>query len=160
MHSRKSQLKMAETLGVIFVFLVLVVFGFMFYARFQRATFKTVLQEEQEKRSVEGAQRAFTLPELQCAANNIVIDNCIDILKLEALSRMVQADSALHLSYYDFFESSKIAVKQLYPGMQEWNLYERTTNNSGSLFTPLPVSLYDPIARRYNMGVVEVTYYP
>ncbi|MBI2546283.1 hypothetical protein HYV81_03825 [Candidatus Woesearchaeota archaeon] len=156
----RAQLKMAETLGVIFVFLILVIFGFMFYAKFQRATFKTVLQEEQEKRSVEVAQRAFSLPELQCAANNIMIDNCIDILKLEALSRMLQADSALQLIYYDSFESSRIVVKQLYPARQEWKLYERTTNSSGSLFTPLPVSLYDPVAKRYNMGVVEVTYYP
>lgn len=160
MRKTKSQLKMAETLGVIFVFLILVIFGFLFYAKFQRVTFKTQVQEEHEKRSVEIAQRAFSLPELQCSANNIVIDTCIDLLKLEALSTMLQTDQSLKLRYYDAFASSTVTVKQLYPSTKEWKLYERTINGSASLFTPLPVSLFDPISKQYRLGVVEVRYFP
>ncbi len=158
--SRQGQLKMTETIGVMFVFFVLVIFGFIFYAKVEGVNYKGAVQDENEKKSVEIAQRAATLPELQCSSNNIVTDNCFDILKLDAMSSALKADNNLQVTYYDYFESSKLLVKQLYPANKEWVLYQRTVNNTGSLFTPLPISLYDPITKRYNFGVLEVTYYP
>lgn len=156
----KAQVKMTETIGVMFVFFLLVVFGFVFYARIQASNYQNTLIEENEKRAVEVAQRASTLPELQCSSNNIVTDNCIDIQKLESMSNMLKSNQDLQISYYDSFESSRLIVKQIYPSKKEWLIYERIVNNTGFLFTPIPLSLYDPINNRYNFGILEVTYYP
>lgn len=156
----KAQVKMTETIGVMFVFFLLVVFGFVFYARIQASNYQKTLIEENEKRAVEVAQRASTLPELQCSSNNIVTDNCIDIQKLESMSNMLKSNHDLQISYYDSFESSRLIVKQIYPSKKEWLIYERIVNNTGFLFTPIPLSLYDPINNRHNFGILEVTYYP
>ena len=157
--SSKGQIKMTETIGVIFVFLVLVIFGFIFYAKVQGINYRGAVQEENEKRSVEIAQRAATLPELQCSSNNIITDNCFDLLKVELMKDSL-AHAQTQVDYYETFQLSRLLIRQLYPGKKEWLLYERNVSNTGSLFTPLPISLYDPIAKRYNFGVLEVTYYP
>ncbi len=156
----KAQIKMTETIGVMFIFFLLVIFGFVFYARIQATSYQGLIIEENEKRAVEVAQRAFTLPELQCSSNNIVTDNCIDILKLEAMSNMLKADQTLQVNYYDNFESSKLIVRQIYPIKKEWLIYDRNVTGTGYLFTPIPVSLYDPVSNKYNFGILEVTYYP
>jgi len=156
----KAQVKMTETIGVMFVFFLLVIFGFVFYARIQASNYQNTLIEENEKRAVEVSQRASTLPELQCSSNNIITDSCLDILKIESMSNMFKSSQDLQISYYDSFESSRLIVKQIYPSKQEWLIYERTTNNTGFFFTPIPVSLYDPINNRHNLGILEVTYYP
>jgi len=157
---KKSQMKMMETIGIMFVFFILVTFGFIFYAKMQEINYQSSIIEENERKAVEVALRASSLPELQCSSNNIVTDNCLDILKIEAMSSIIRMDNSLQIKYYDSFESSKLVVKQIYPFSNEWIIYQRVVNDTGSFFTPIPISLYDAINNKYYFGVLEVTYYP
>ena len=150
---------MTETIGVMFVFLLLVIFGFLFYMRFQAASFEGVKTEEYGKRSIDVAQRSLTLPELQCSSDNIIIDDCMDIVKLTILSNMMKESSELQNDYYDKFQSSTIQIQQVYPSKNAWTVYNRSVNATNRFATQIPISLYDPMSKRYSFGVMNLTYY-
>ena len=154
---QKSQMKMTETIGVMFVFLVLVIFGFLFYTRFQAAGFQGIQAQEYEKRSIDVAQRTLNLPELQCSSNNIVTDVCLDTLKLDIFNKSIQSQ-AIQSDYYDVFASSTILVQEIYPDKHSWVIYNKK-GNSTAISTMMPILLYDPGLKHYNFGFLNLTYY-
>ena len=77
---------MTETIAVLFIFFVLLLFGMIFYYRYQ----STAIQEKKEELLAERAMgttlRVLFLPELMCTQFTAEpIDNCIDGLKLQQL---------------------------------------------------------------------------
>ena len=157
MESKKSQIKLFETIAILIVFFFIVAFGLVFYSQMQSRGVKSELQERYELRSMNTAQLANYLPEIQCSSENIVVDNCFNLVKLEHFSE-VASDSRLY--YYNLFYSSNITVMQVYPSEKSWKLYSNVqpdwTENSKS---QIPILLYDPIEKRYNTGVVLIEVY-
>src|SRR3989338_5778396 len=85
-HTRNGQVRMTETIAVLFIFFVLLLFGMIFYYRYQ----STAIQEKKEELLAERAMgttlRVLFLPELMCTQFTAEpIDNCIDGLKLQQL---------------------------------------------------------------------------
>ena len=90
MH-RKSQIHMLETIAVLAVFFILVILGFVFYTKMYKSGVEEEKEETIELSAVKIAQRAATLPELQCSENDVVRDNCVDRLKLYAAEYIMQS---------------------------------------------------------------------
>ena len=154
MKTRKSQIQIGETIAVLFVFFILIVMGFLFYVKVIKSNIEIEQEELSQLRSVGIAQRIMFLPELQCSEDNIVIDNCIDILKLDSAQSIMKENE---IYYYDLLEFSEINISQIYPDEAEWNVYSRKTENFRSKFvTNVPISLYDPATRKHGFGVLTI----
>lgn len=154
--NKKSQVQMMETLAVLLVFFILVILGIVFYSRVLSGSIETQKEEGIQLSAVKVAQRASTLPELQCSNDNIVSDNCIDIVKLEAASDILRQNEAY---YYDRFLFSNIKISEVYPENKEWKFYERPLaygEFSNKIVTNIPISLFDPINNKNSFGVMNV----
>ncbi|MBI2541141.1 hypothetical protein HYV80_00325 [Candidatus Woesearchaeota archaeon] len=151
---KKAQIQMGETIAVLFVFFILVTVGFIFYVKVIKGNIELESEELSQLKSVAIAQRAMFLPELQCSEDNIAIDNCIDILKLDSAQALMRENEVY---YYDLLEFSDISISQIYPSEAKWNVYSRKTDEFKSKFvTNAPISLYDPITRKHGFGVLTI----
>lgn len=154
MRKKSAQIQMMETIAVLFIFFILVVVGFVFYAKILKGNLEQQEEESVQLNAIEVAQRASSLPELQCSEDNIVSDNCIDLLKLEAASQIMQQNDVY---YYDRLLFSKITVNEIYPDSKEWALYSRPLEDfSNKITTSIPISLFNPIENKNSFGIMTV----
>ena len=156
--SRKSQIQMGESVAILFIFFILLIFGFVFYANVMRSSAKVEFEENIQLKAIAIAQKASFLPELQCSEENVRVEDCIDLYKLEAASKLLEENN---IYYYDIFEFSKIWVKEIFPETNKtWPLYNnKLTNYSNKLSTFIPVSLFNATAKKYDFGILAVEVY-
>ena len=148
---------MGESVAILFIFFILLIFGFVFYANVMRSSAKVELEENIQLKAIAIAQKASFLPELQCSEENVRKEDCIDLLKLESASSLLDSNN---IYYFDIFQFSKIYVEKIYPGQQIWPLYNNTlTNYTNKLSTFIPISLFDPKLDNYNFGILVVETY-
>ena len=86
---KKAQIRMSESIAIMIVFFVLLVFGIVFYSQIERRNIGVAISSSQDLKAVEVAQVFSFLPEVQCTKENIVINNCFDLMKLESLRRFL-----------------------------------------------------------------------
>lgn len=152
--STKSQIQIGETIAVLFVFFILIIIGFIFYVKVIKSNIELEKEELSQLKSVGIAQRVMFLPEVQCSADNIIIDNCVDIMKLDPAQSLMKQNE---IYYYDLLEYSNVSIVQIYPNEARWNLYSRKTSDFKSKFvTNVPVSIYDPAARKHGFGIMTI----
>ena len=152
--NKKAQIQIGETIAVLFVFFILIIIGFIFYVKVIKGNIELEKEELSQLRSVGIAQRIMFLPEIQCSEDNIIIDNCIDILKLDSAQSLMKENE---IYYYDLLEFSDVSILQIYPNEAKWDLYSRKTEDFKSKFvTNVPISLYDPTTRRHGFGVLTI----
>ncbi len=152
--SRKSQIQIGETIAVLFVFFILIIIGFIFYVKVIKGNIESETEELSQLRSIGIVQRIMFLPEVQCSEDNIITENCIDVLKVQAAQDIMKANE---LYYYDLLEFSNVTISQIYPSEAKWSLYSRKTSDFKSKFvTNAPVSLYDPTTRKHGFGVLTI----
>ena len=142
--NKKSQIQMMETILILFIFFILLVFGFMFYARFFTGSARTEEREIAQLKAIQIAQRIADLPEIQCTRNNVRVTNCVDLFKLEVAKTIIGSTNQIH--YFDLLGYSDITVKQIYPSSaDEWNIYKKELDNYQSLSSLfIPTIIYDP----------------
>ena len=124
---KKAQVQMAETIGILFIFLILVALGVSFWFKIQSSSISQKTVELQELQAVEVVQIVSNLPEIQCSRLNEVEDNCFDEKKMIAFSKYLQGydqdfDVAPSsdpydrlMEYYDLLGLSRIEVEIIYP---------------------------------------------
>lgn len=152
--NRKSQIQIGETIAVLFVFFILIIIGFIFYVKVIKSNIELETEELSQLRSVGISQKIMFLPEIQCSEDNIIIDNCIDILKLDSAQSIMKENE---IYYYDLLEFSDVSISQIYPNEAKWNLYSRKIEDFNSKFvTNVPISLYDPTTRKHGFGVLTI----
>ena len=152
--AKKSQIQMGETIAVLFVFFILMVIGFIFYAKVVKNNIELQKDEIVQLSSVGVVERVMFLPEVQCSEDNVVKDNCIDVLKLKSAQEIMSGNE---IYYYDLLEYGNVSISQIYPAEEKWMLYSRKLDTFRSKFvTNVPVSLYDPATRKYGFGVLTI----
>lgn len=149
---------MTEAIAVIFIFFVLVLFGLIFYAQIQRSTLAEKEAAFAGERAISASLHALFLPELRCSkGENIPVKDCVDLYKLEITQRTM-ADERDY--YFDLFRFAKVSVKEIYPGEQEWVLYDMPKEGATrTARTPVPVSLFEPVQRTFHYGVLTIEVY-
>lgn len=160
---RKAQIQIGETIAVLFVFFILIAIGFIFYAKIIKGNIESEKEEFSQLKSIGIAQRVMFLPELQCSEDNIIRDNCIDVLKLESTQNVMSA-SANQLYYYDLLEISDVDVIQIYPTPKKWSIYSRKREyldsqrirDAPQFVTNVPISLYDPTTKIFGFGILII----
>lgn len=158
MKQKNAQVRSMETIGVLFIFFILVVFALIFYAQYQRGAYERARLELVGQRAVASSLRAQFLPELRCSTgNNHFIDDCVDRLRMEGFQQVAAQNRQFYLQV---FGTAKISVTELYPGNHSWTLFnESLAGASRKLTTPTPVSIYDPLSpegSRFSFGVLNV----
>ena len=150
---------MGETIAVLFVFFILVIIGFIFYVKVVKNNLESQKDELLQLRSVGVVERVMFLPEVQCSEDNVIVDNCIDILKSKSASKIMKQNE---IYYYDLFEYGNISVSQIYPSEAKWTLYSRSLDNAKTKFvTNVPISICDPEVvkcsfKKYGFGVLTI----
>jgi hypothetical protein len=160
--NRKAQIKMGETIAIMFVFFILLVIGAVFYMNLQRTTVTREISEAYELRAVELAQTISFLPEAQCTESNVVKASCFDLYKLIGLS--VVSNQTLNPKGFDFysqeFGTTTIKLIKVYPPGGEWVLFDNPKPDFTSApVENIPISLYNATADKYYFGVLEITTY-
>lgn len=155
---KRAQIQMGESIAIMFIFFILVIFGFVFYANIVKTSTKLDIEENIQLKAISIAQKASFLPELQCSEENVRIENCIDILKLGAASYLLKENN---IYYYDIFESSKIWVEEVFPESgKTWPLYNNTlTDYRNKISTFIPMSLLNVTSKKFNFGILVVEVY-
>ena len=159
---RKSQIQIGETIAVLFVFFILIMIGFIFYVKVIKGNIEVEKDESSQMQSIGIAQRVMFLPELQCSEDGITKDDCIDKLKLRSAKDVMDLQQN-KVYYYDLLEFSEVSVTQIYPddpSIRNLKLYSRKIDKFTNKFvTNVPVSLYNPITKKYGFGVITIETY-
>lgn len=160
LRDKKGQIRMTETIAVLFIFFVLILFGIIFYYNYQKSVAKERQQELLGQRAIETTVKTIFLPELICSKGDAEPeDNCFDLSKLRP-ARDVLSN---HLTdyYFGLFGYSTITINQLYPYPQvNYTLYDKPKPDAQFQEpTYFVVTLKDDTKDSYGFGYVEVRIY-
>ena len=145
---------MMEAIAVLAVFFILII---IFYAFYSNAAVDVDKEKDRMRQleTVKIMKQISSLVEVQCSERGVVKDGCIDLLKVDAASEIMQNAENKEF-YFDKFGFSRITIKQIYPEIKDVEviydnsiedyLYKDTSN--------IPVSLFDPMENKYYFGAI------
>lgn len=162
---KKSQIKMTETIGILVIFFILLLFGIIFYAQYQKSSIKKQETLFLEKQAVGASLKTVFLQEIRCEETETT-GTCIDLYKLDILKDKILVPDSDYRNYYsNIFYGMKISVKNLMLG-DEVVLYESPVKWTRKTNVQTPIILRDSafvqndlfITRDY-FGVLNVEVY-
>ena len=138
---------------------MILIFSFSFYSKYQRTQVDKNKQENFALRSIEISQHVSFLPEIQCGFGNVPVVNCIDILKADALSGIINKTTEDSLYFFRSFSYSTISIEEIYPNNTTRILYDYPGNWTSKTTTQIPISLYNTTSDEYYFGILKVEVY-
>ncbi len=107
----KAQIKMTETIGVLVVFFILILFGIIFYVQYQKGTIREQKEAAIVKRAIATSLKTFYLPELRCTkAFDVAFTACVDIYKAEIFAEKLDDNYDF---YFNIFGKSHIYLQDI-----------------------------------------------
>ena len=153
--NKKAQMQMMETIAILFIFFILISLGFIFYTKVAKGSASAKIEEFQDLSATQVQQIASTLPELQCSEQNIVKENCIDLLKAEAAPSVLSKPE-----YFELLGYAKLTLQEAYPSTREIVLYSRPLPNSkDTRASYFPIALLDTHTSLTAFGVLIIEVY-
>ena len=157
--SSKAQVQMGESIAVLMIFLVLMGLGSIFLVNVFSGSVEKSREENLQLKAISIAQKLSFLPELQCSEENIVVEPCIDMLKLNSTPGII--NSSMN-DYYPLFEYSTITVKKIFPNntdpeMVVYNKTDKLKPNERKMY--IPTALFAPKERAYGFGWITIAVY-
>ena len=164
MKSKKAQIHMMETIGVLVIFFIIIVLSLVFYFKVNKNTSDQLGDEFKGLERIKLAQQfAVSLPELQCSEYGIIDSACIDEYMLE--SAIPTFELYKNTYYFNLFGYSKITVSRIYPILpltNDWSIYDRRGDPnqrpqiSRSYF---PMTLYNPVTGMRSFAIMTIEVY-
>ena len=164
---------MTETIGVMFIFFVLILFGIVFYSKYSETAYQEKQEELMGKKAVEITSKTIFLPELICSRGQAEPElYCLDMLKLKQAQKTFKDNFGEY--YFDLFPYSRILVEEIYPGKSKWVLYDKpkkvklangtSVNSQQKEATHFLLTLKDEVKGKekkgeYSFGVLTVEVY-
>lgn len=142
---------MWETMGVLFVFFILLGIGLVFYSAVEQKNARLQQDESSQLLAIERALRIAQLPELECPTS-LEIKACIDGEKAKLAKVVFESHQA---AYFDLFGFSNITLQTV--GGPEDTLYAYTGERMNKRQVLVPVSVYNPVDKTYAFGVLKLT---
>jgi len=168
-----AQIRMTETIAVMFIFFVLILFGIIFYSKYSEVAYQEKQEELLGKKAVEITSKTIFLPELICSRGSAEPElYCLDMLKLRQVPKTFKDNFGDY--YFDLFPYTIITVEEIYPGNSSWILYDKPKMNklaNGTMVasqqkeeTHFLLTLKDEIKEKekkgeYSFGVLTVGVY-
>jgi len=158
---KRAQIQINETIIVLFIFFMLVIFGIVFFARIQKVNIQAEQKSLQNLDLIKVSQIISSLPELSCSIGNVQTDDCYDIMKLEAFMEILKEDK-LYFSGTLLYNTN-ITLKQYDPFNDHWSntryLYDNPIEDSDIRKVFVPTILYDKRTATKSFGLLELTWY-
>lgn len=160
--SRKADVKLIESVGIMLIFFFILVMGMVFYARMSGISIEQKRQENLDRVAMNTALKASYMAELQCNAGDVGEgnQNCIDLEKIMAFQMLDEEAKAEY--YQSFFEYAVVSVYQTYPPDEDLDvtLYNKPIPKAKTeINTLIPTALYDAASKKYKFGFLSVTTY-
>jgi hypothetical protein len=156
----RGQIRVFETVGILLIFFFLLALTASVYTKYSSWS-----QEQEEVRVAElkasqAAVTAFYLPELECSFIGVITPNCMDSLKVEALSSIMTEDLR-DTVYFPVFGFSKVIVSEMWPEQKEpLTIYDNSLVVYDKIvLSRSPITLFDPVSNSYSFAMVEVSTY-
>jgi len=168
-------------MAVLIIIIVLIVFGFIFYAKYVEGKIKGATSTAREDEAYAVIGLAANLPELHCSENNVMEENCYDILKIKHMQAMLSDSTNIYLYYQGIFKNTKLTIYEIYPGFAPTNdgwmaeaddakknytdpvyyvVYDSEPENVvQKIPARIPVKLYNPLTEETKLGIIEVIKY-
>ncbi len=159
-RNKAGQIKMTETIAVLFIFFVLITFGIIFYYQYQKVAFKEKQAELFASRAIDTTSLTLFMPELRCTKGEAEPEaNCFDLMKLRYVNHTLNQHLADY--YFEMFSYAKITVNKTYPLPSElWVLYEKKPEQFENYEpTYFVMTLKDDREGIYGFGHLEVGVY-
>lgn len=164
MRRKKGQMKMTETIAVIFIFFILVMFGILFFYRYQKISFEEKQEELLSLRAMDTTLKTLFMPEIICTKGDAEAEeNCLDMMKVRYSGNVFKKNE---LIYFDIFSYSTITLHEIYPNSTKdpIKIYDKPKINfKGKEKTFFIVAMKDESIREektaYGYGYLEVTAY-
>ena len=138
---KKSQIKMVETISILIIFFVLLLFGFMFYSQFQKRSLLIQQQEFVAKSAVVNSLKTVYLNEFRCEHTE-QSGRCIDLVKFRNFHDKLAASDELAAYYSDLFSTSHVYYVDVLTGRNE-TLYDSSVANYSKISVQTPILLSD-----------------
>ena len=166
---------MAETVIVIFIFIVLVSLFIIYYTQFRSEGIQQEAKESKTSQSVSLLSVLASVPEIKCSEKTKE-ENCIDTVKVLALKSIVRQN----INYYrSVFGTRDITLEILYPqpktkvecnlqtykninyplNCNQYIIFSSVTKTSNKNIISTPVSIYFPETDTFGIGKLIVTTY-
>ncbi len=163
MRRKKAQVQIGETVGVIMFFTLIMIITLVFIVKQNAGNQEKARVQKVNELLTTLARTIQTMNELRCSKLSTETLGCLDLEKIKAFNDELQHND-FALSYYkNIFGFSKIDVSIVYAydPVQENNytIYNVTGNLTDSLYFAMPIQVYDPIAHKNMLGMLEIEYY-
>lgn len=151
MKTKKSQIKMTETIGILVVFFILLLFGLVFYGQYQKSSIKRQEERFLESRAVASSLKTTFLQEIRCEEKETT-GMCIDLYKFNILADKINDTEEYRRYYSNVFYGVKISIKNLVTG-DVAVLYESPIKWTRKTTVQTPIVLRDVTAIATPAGV-------
>ena len=163
--NKKGQLQIQETIIAVFIFIVLIMFGLVFFYKVQSSSIANEFKDFQmEKNSIDFITLG-ELAEFSCSKAGIK-ESCIDVPKLLIFSSFSK-------EYFEKFGYKNITIYQVYPKTNSvkcttsnldncglWEVYfKKPSKVTSKIVRDAPISLYFPDKDEYALGIMVVEAY-
>ena len=109
---KKAQIKMTETIAVIFIFFVLILFGIIFFYQYQKVSISQREEQLFAERAMRTTLKVLFMPELTCTdGSHLQQVNCFDVQKMKAAEEVIERNREDY--YFNLFSYADIKVYQL-----------------------------------------------
>ncbi|RLE39570.1 hypothetical protein DRJ17_00015 [Candidatus Woesearchaeota archaeon] len=160
--NKKAQIRLAENIMVIIIFVFILVFGIAFFTVYQKQTSGTKHKEREEKAASSVLAKIMALPELKCLSSTGQEEvNCFDLYKVKVLNAENHTQPEFIDHFYDIMLESKVSLETLKSEIDEiFTIYENEpVVKHDTLTKKMPVFLYDPINEQKYYAILKLDYY-
>lgn len=157
---KKAQIQSGETIVVIIILTIIIVFGLYFVSNLQADGLEQTQKDEFELSALAIASQLGNLPELRCTRRQTAIERCIDIYKAKAFQEYINKDENQAFKLQRF-GNTNVTIKIINPKLEEGNEINIITPNNPELTSRLPVFipiiLNEPVNNTNHFAILEVT---
>ena len=137
---KKGQMQMQESIFVIFLVMLLIIIGMIFFFKYTAAGIEDSKLEYEEYRFMQLIGVIPNLPDLRCSHLGVA-NECVDLLKVNAFN-----------GEYSLFSGKEIKIGN--------RLIYNDLSCTDVRIVSSPISLYDPLSGRYSVSELEIRWCP
>ena len=163
---KKAQIQMGETIFVTMIIILLIIIGFVFLVSFEKDEAEQKKEEFFELDTITFSQLVSSLPEITCSDLGNEEESCFDMSRLTAFDNITELEKDISIEYYfEKLGNVNITIEQIYPEPEEnegyWEIYVNYLEEGRPFGNTLmlPITLYDPVKKTNNFGVLYLTKY-
>lgn len=163
-RSTKGQVQLLETIAVLVVFSILLVFGLYWFGSSQTDQVEQQKTDLENLELLEMTKAIMNLPEIQCSIAGRPDTSCVDKLRLEALNKTIEENTVIREYYENRYRTNTRAtyaahVVDISNNEYTYELFNYTTNqpSASRQQQAVPAVIYDPLTQRRNLSMIVLT---